>query len=134
MSSDLKWSDITNIQWSSHTKFLVYLEESFPLFNCPWTKKGSLHNFGSFLLLYCSPICRPQFPFTILAPWKQRVQRRATKFILNNYVSNCRLCSLDLNFLYTTIEGPLYSVLRKVFERKKNALFKAWKKQKLTFL
>ncbi|CAI8003662.1 hypothetical protein GBAR_LOCUS3725, partial [Geodia barretti] len=44
LSSDLKWSDI---QWSSHTKFLDYLEESFPPFTAPGLKH-SLHILGSF--------------------------------------------------------------------------------------
>ena len=45
-------------------KVLGLLRRVFPLFNCPLTKKGSLHNFGSLLLLYCSPICRPHLPFS----------------------------------------------------------------------
>ena len=97
-------------------KVLGLLRRVFSSVHCPRAETFSTYSWF-FSLLYCSPICRPHLPFTILAPWKQRVQRRAIKFILNNYVSNCRLCLLDLNFLCITIEDPLYSVLRQVFER-----------------
>jgi hypothetical protein len=46
-------------------------------------------------LLYCSPIWRPHLLRDIKA--LENVQRRATKFILNNYVSNYRLRLLDLH-------------------------------------
>ena len=122
MSSDLKWSDITNIQWSSHTKF-------FSSVQLPPAKKVLYIFLVRFHCFTSHPSAVLIFHFQ-LSPWKQRVQRRATKFILNNYVSNCRLCFRDIHLLYTAIDGPL----RKVFERKKNTLFKTWKKQKLRIL
>ena len=96
-------------------KVLGLLRRVLPSVHCPWAKKVLYITLVRFYCFTSLPsavlICHLQ-----LAPRKQRLQRWATKFILNHYVSNYRLCFLDLHLLYITIDGPLYPVLRKAIE------------------
>ena len=65
----------------------------FSSVHCPPGYKGSLYiTLVGSKLLYCSPIWHRRLLIHL-----ENVQRRATDFILNNYVSNYRLRSLHLH-------------------------------------
>ena len=82
VSSDLKWSYHYNSIISKTYKSLALLWHTFSSRHCPLVK---LHLYTTLVrphLTYCSQIWRPYLIKDILS--FERIQNRATKFILNN--------------------------------------------------
>ena len=102
LTPDLKWRD-RYVSIMTKSKVLGLLRRVFSSVYCPWAKKVLYVSLIRSKLLYCSPIWRPHLLTDIKA--LEDVQRRATKYILNNYDSNYRLRLLDLKLL------PLMMVL-----------------------
>jgi hypothetical protein len=95
LSSDLRWSDHYEYIMAKSYRVLGLLLRVFSSVHCPQAKRVLYITLVRSKLLYCSPIWRPHLLRDIKA--LENVQRRATKFILNNYVSNYRLRLLDLH-------------------------------------
>ena len=92
-----------NLNWTDHYKtittkayqILGLIRRTFRV-NCIEAKKQLYISLVRSQIMYCSQICRPQLIRDITT--LERVQRRATKFILNDYISpyNSRLQQLNL--------------------------------------
>ena len=105
----------SDLQWKSHFilpksyKILGLLRRVFSSVNCVRAKKVLYLSLIRSKLLYCSPICRPHLLSDVRA--LENVQRRATKFILNDSLSNYRLRLVNLNLLPLMMVFSLLSVL-----------------------
>ena len=97
VSSDLQWKCHYLSILSKSYKCLGLLRRVFSSASCVRAKKVLYLSLVRSKLLYCSPIWRPQLLTDIRA--LENVQRRATKFILNDYLSNYRFRLVNLNLL-----------------------------------
>lgn len=104
ISTDLSWSQhYSNITTQAY-KILGLLRRSFNATNSIHTKRTLYLSLVKSRITYASQLWRPHKKKDILL--LERVQRRATKFILNDYKSNykCRLLSLKLLPLMMSLE------------------------------
>ena len=104
LSSDLSWSAHVHYITSKAYKMLGLIRRSFSSSIPVSTKKILYISLVRSHLLYCSVVWRPHLRKDILLI--ERVQRRATKYILNDFKSNyrSRLVSLQLLPLSMTLE------------------------------
>ena len=101
---DLGVTLTTSLSWNSHYdrisakayKHLGLLRRTFKDYSFVQTKKCLYLSLVRSQITYCSPLWRPYLIKDILS--LERIQRRATKYILNDYVSDykSRLVSLEL--------------------------------------
>ena len=96
MNSDLSWSEHYSFIISKAYRELSVLRRSFNPLNSSSTKKTLYTTMVRSHFIYCSPVWRPRFIKNIQL--LERVQRRATKYILNDFTSDYkdRLISLEL--------------------------------------
>ena len=96
MNSALPWSDHYSCIISKAYRELSVFHWSFNPFNSSSTKKTLYTTLVCSHLIYCSPVWCPRFIKDIQL--LERVQRRATKYILNDFTSDYkdRLISLEL--------------------------------------
>ena len=96
MNSDLSWSEQYSFIISKAYRELSVLRQSFNPLNSSSTKKTLYTTMVCSHLIYCSPVWCPRFIKDIQL--LERVQRRATKYILNDFTSDYkdRLISLEL--------------------------------------
>ena len=88
--------------WKDHHKYLLkrayktlgLLRRTFHKVSCVQAKKLLYMSLVCSHLLYCSPVWHPQFIKDII-----NIQRRATKFILNDFRSNYKFRLTNLNLL-----------------------------------
>ena len=99
MKSDLSWSDHYSFIISKAYRELSILRRSFHSLHSPSAKRTLYVTFVRSHLIYCSPVWRPRFIKDVQL--LERVQRRATKYILDDFTSDYkdRLISLDLLLL-----------------------------------
>ena len=97
VSSDLQWKSHYLFILPKSYKILGLLRRVFSSVNCVRAKKVLYLSLVRSKLLYCSPIWRPHLLSDVRA--LENVQRRATKFILNDSLSNYRLRLVNLNLL-----------------------------------
>ena len=106
-----------NISWTAHYqhilskayKMLHLLRRVFSNAHCPQTKRSLYLSLVKSKLLYNSPVWRPQFikDITII----ERIQRRATKYILNDYTSSYKIRLISLNLLPLMMQFELNDVM-----------------------
>ena len=89
ITSNLSWSNYCNMITAKVYKQLGLIHRSFTT-NCVSAKKQLCISLVRSQLLYCPQIWRPCL---------ERVQRRATKYILNDYTSSYRARLLRLSML-----------------------------------
>ena len=94
VSSDLQWKSHYLFILPKSYKILGLLRRVFSSVNCVRAKKVLYLSLVRSKLLYCSPIWRPHLLSDVRA--LENVQRRATKFILNDSLSNYRLHLVNL--------------------------------------
>ena len=97
MSSDLQWKSHYLFILPKSYKILGLLRRVFSSVNCVRAKKVLYLSLVRSKLLYCSPIWRPHLLSDVRA--LENVQRRATKFIVNDSLSNYHLRLVNLNLL-----------------------------------
>ena len=99
ISTDLQWTAhyCYNIIMSMVYKVLYLLRRVFGAVKCVLAKKVMYLSPVHSQLLYCSPVWRPHLLKDIKT--LEGVQRRATKFVLNDYSSDYRECLINLNIL-----------------------------------
>ena len=97
VSSDLQWKCHYLSILSKSYKCLGLLRRVFSSASCVRAKRVLYLSLVQSKLLYCSPIWRPHLLTYIRA--LENVQRRATKFILNDFLSNYRFRLVNLNLL-----------------------------------
>lgn len=96
MSNDLSWSDHHNIIISKAYQSLGMIRRTFTT-NSVSTKRQLYLSLVRSQLSYCSPTWRPHLSRDIIK--LERVQRRATKYILDNYSSDYKSRLIELNLL-----------------------------------
>ena len=108
MSDDLSWSNhLTHVTNKAYKK-LGLLRRSLCYNNSTNTKKRLYVSLIRSQLLYCSQIWRPYLCKDIKLI--ENVQRRATKFILNDYSSDYKSRLLKLNLLPLTMLYEFYDI------------------------
>ena len=96
-SFDLKWSCHYEHIIAKALKILGLLRRQLSSSNCINTKKILYIFIVRSWLLYCSPLWRPHLMKDIIL--LERVQRRATKFIFNDYSSDYKSRLIKLGML-----------------------------------
>ena len=96
ITSNLSWSNQCNMITAKAYKQLGLIRRSFTT-NCVSAKTQLYISLVRSQLLYCSQIWRPCLIQDVLL--LERVQRRATKYILNDYTSSYRARLLKLSIL-----------------------------------
>ena len=96
MSNDLSWSRHCEYIVSKAYRTLGMIRRAFKTSSIPAKRKLYLSLVRS-RLSYCSPVWRPQHARDIIS--LERVQRRATKYILNDYTSDYKSRLLSLHLL-----------------------------------
>ena len=109
MSSDLKWSNHLMFISSGAFKILGLIRRTFPSGLHISAKKNLYITLICSQLTYASQIWRPHLIKDILA--LERIQRRATKYILNDFHSDYKHRLLSLNLLPLMMQLELYDVL-----------------------
>ena len=107
----------TDLQWSAHYcyimsrayKVLYLLRRVFGAVKCVLAKNVIYLSLVRSQLLYCSPVWRPYLLKDIKA--LEGVQRRATKFVLNDYSSNYRERLINLNILPLMMQLEINDIL-----------------------
>ena len=97
MSSDLSWNLHIDSIIAKAYKILGLLRRTFSNANSPDAKKSLYISLVRSQLAYCSQIWRPHLKKFIEA--LETVQRRATKYILNDYISDYKTRLSNLNML-----------------------------------
>ena len=95
--NDLFWTSHYNIICSKAYRSLNLIQRTLPPNSAPSLKKQLYLTLVKSHLSYCSQLWRPQFLKDIQPI--ERVQRKATKYILNEYTSDYRTRLLSLNLL-----------------------------------
>ena len=95
-SSDLNWTTHYKIIITKAYQTLGLIRRTFNTSNTEVKKKLYIALVRS-QLIYCSQICRPQLIKDIVS--LERVQRRATKYILNDYTSSYKSRLQQLHIL-----------------------------------
>ena len=96
MSNDLSWSRHCDYIVSKAYRTFGMIRHAFKTSSIPAKCKLYLSLVRSHLS-YCSPVWRPQHARDIIS--LERVQRRATKYILNDYTSDYKSPLLSLHLL-----------------------------------
>ena len=96
MSNDLSWSRHCEYIVSKAYRTLGMIRRAFKTSSIPAKRKLYLSLVRS-RLSYCSPVWRPQHARDVIS--LERVQRRATKYILNDYTSDYKSRLLSLHLL-----------------------------------
>ena len=108
MSPDLNWeSHITFISSKAYKK-LGLLRRTFSSAVSIWAKRSLYLTLVRSQLVYCSQIWRPSFVKDISS--LERIQRRATKFILGDYTSSYKSRLLSLQLLPLMMVYELYDI------------------------
>ena len=97
MSENLTWKEHYNYILSQIYKILGLLQRTFDNVVCIQAKKILYLSLVRSQLIYCSPVWHPQFINDITTI--ENVQRRATKFILNDFFSDYKSRLIKLNLL-----------------------------------
>lgn len=96
MSGDLSWSDHYHFIVSKAIRSLGMIKRTFKC-NSVFTKRQLYLSLVRSNLSYCSPIWRPHLIKDMY--YIERVQKRATKYILNNYTSDYKSRLKELHIL-----------------------------------
>ena len=96
-SANLSWTDHHNLVLAKAYWILGLLRRSFSVSNSIATKKALYISLVRSIISYCSPVWRPQLKKDIIP--LEKLQRRASKFILNDFTSNYRERLLSLRLL-----------------------------------
>ena len=121
MSSDLNWTPHLDHIRSKAYKLLGLLRHTFSFSCSPQVKKTPYLCLVRSQLTFCSPVWRPHLLKHIKS--LERVQRRATKFILGDLKSNYKNCLLSLNFfplMYFLEMNDVFFFLRSVKDPPQN--------------
>ena len=109
MSHDLSWDNHYKYILSNAYKMLGLLRRTFPKVDCVQAKKALYLSLIRSKLTYCSPIWRPHFLKDIQSI--ENVQRRATKFITNDYSSDYKYRLICLQILPLMMQFELNDVM-----------------------
>ena len=109
MSSDLHWRPHYQFIIPKAYKMLGLLRRVFSSVMCVSLKHSLYLSFVHSKLLYCSPLWRPHLLTNIKS--LETVQRRATKFIMDDASMNYRDCLLRLNMLPLMMEFETADIL-----------------------
>ena len=109
MSSELPWSNHIKYILSKAYKTLGLIRRSFYSGHCPQTKKTLYISLIRPKLTYCSQIWRPHFLKDVMA--LERIQRFATKYILNNLSLDYKSRLVDLQMLPLMMQLELYDIM-----------------------
>ena len=102
MSESLCWKEHHNYLLKRAYRTLGLCRRTFRNVNCVQAKKLLYMSLVRCHLLYCSPVWRPQFIKDIISI--ENIQRRATKFILNDFRPNYKFRLTKLNLLPLMME------------------------------
>jgi len=97
ITNTLSWTEHYYMITSKAYKSLGLLRRVFSHSYCPQARKCLYISIVRSILLYCSPLWWPYLLKDI--NMLERVQRRATKFILSDYLSNYKDRLIQLNML-----------------------------------
>ena len=86
VSSDCSWADHYDMILSRAYKILGLLRRSFSSSTSTASKRSLYLSLVRSHLVYCSPLWRPQLKQSIIS--LERLQKRASKYILNDFTSN----------------------------------------------
>ena len=117
MTWDLSWKNHHEYVLSKAYKILGLLQRTFSNFGCTLEKKTlSISLVGSHLM-YCSQIWRPQYLRGIQS--LENIQRRATKFITNDYTSRykSRLIKRNKNICLASPQYALHVAMHAIGRR-----------------
>jgi len=109
MSSDLSWKEHMLTISSRAYRTLSLIRRSFSAGHSPQTKRLLYLSLVRSQLTYCSQIWRPHLLKDILA--LEQIQRRATKYILNDYSSDYRSRLVHLNILPLMMQLELHDIM-----------------------
>ena len=109
MSHDLSWKNHHDFILSKAYRFLGLLRRTFSTVDCNQAKKILYLSLVRSQLMYCSPIWRPQFLKDIQR--FENIQRRATKFITNDYSSSYKSRLVSLHMLPFMMQFELNDIL-----------------------
>ena len=109
MSHNLSWSEHLKYISSRAYKFLGLIRRSFSGGHLPGSKKILYISLIRSQLTYCSQIWRPHLLKDITA--LERIQRRATKFILNDFSSDYKSRLVALQILPLMMQLELYDLM-----------------------
>ena len=109
ISDNLVWKEHYDHLLKRAYKTLNLLRRIFHNVRCVQAKKVLYFSLVHSQLLYCSPIWRPHFIRDIIAI--ENIQRRATKFILNDYSSDYKYRLITLNLLPLMMQFELQDLL-----------------------
>ena len=109
MSHYLLWDNHYKYILSNAYKMLGLLRRTFPKVDCVQAKKALYLSLVRSKLTYCSPIWRPHFLKDIQSI--ENVQRRATKFITNDYSSDYKYRLICLQILPLMMQFELNDVM-----------------------
>ena len=99
-TNSLTWQAHYEMISSNAYKSLGLLRRVFKDSNCPEARKSLYITLVRSKLLYCSPLWRPYLLKDIES--LEKVQRRATKFILSNYQSDYKTRLINTNWYVAT--------------------------------
>ena len=86
VSSDCSWADHYDMILSRAYKILGLLRRSFSSSTSTASKRSLYLSLVRSHMVYCSPLWRPQLKQSIIS--LERLQKRASKYILNDFTSN----------------------------------------------
>ena len=109
MTNDLSWKEHMKSILCRAYKTLNLIRRSFSRGHSPQTKKSLYLSLIRSQLTYCSQIWRPHLLKDIAA--LELIQRRATKYILNDYTSDYRSRLISLNLLPLMMQLELCDVM-----------------------
>ena len=109
ITDTLSWSDHIHLITSKAYKMLGLIRRSFSNTLSVFNKKSLYVSLVKSHLLYCSVIWRPHLRKDIML--LERVQRRASKFLLNDYSSDYKSRMISLNLLPLSMVMELNDIL-----------------------
>ena len=108
MSASLSWSAHYDYISSGAYKTLGLLRRSFSKYNSVQAKKLLYLLLVRSKITYCSPVWRPHLVEDVIA--LENIQRRATKFILNDFHSNYKSRLISLHILPRIMQFELNDI------------------------
>ena len=109
LTSNLSWNEHYKHFLSNAYRILSLIRRIFITTHCPQNKRTLYLLLVRSRLMYCSPVWRPQFIKDIKVI--ERVQRRATKFILDDYGSDYKGHLTSLNMLPLMMQFELNDII-----------------------